>query len=172
MDSPQATRCPTACSRAAAADASQCPARPLGRAHRPGREEGAIAVVIPILAVGLMAVAGLVIDGGTALAARGRAADVAQQAARAGADALAPDSLRRSRPNRLAVGAQTARAAAQRVLAVGAVSGQVDVAGDTVTVHATVQRPTAILSAVGLKTVHGSASSTAVVLYGGTSEER
>ena len=52
------------------------------------RERGSMALVLAILTVGMLAMAGLVIDGGAALAARGRAADVAQQAARAGADAL------------------------------------------------------------------------------------
>ena len=47
-----------------------------------------------VSAVALFALAGLVLDGGAALAAHGRAADVAQQAARAGADALDETSLR------------------------------------------------------------------------------
>ena len=46
----------------------------------------------------LFALAGLVLDGGAALTAHGRAADVAQQAARAGADALDGASLRARPP--------------------------------------------------------------------------
>ena len=122
---------------------------------------------MPILAVGLLAMAGLVLDGGAALAARGRAADVAQQAARAGADALAPSSLRRSDPNQLTVNPAAAITAADQVLAAGDVTGQVAVAGDTVTVTAQVSRRTAMLSAVGINTVTGRATATATVLYGG-----
>ncbi len=131
-------------------------------------ERGAVAVVIPILTVGMLAMAGLVVDGGAALAARGRAADVAQQAARAGADALAPASLRRGDPAGLAVNPAAAVLAADQVLQVGAVGGQVSVSGDTVTVAAQVTRRTSILSAIGVDTVTGHASATATVLYGGT----
>lgn len=130
-------------------------------------QRGSVAIVMPILAVGLLAIAGLVLDGGAALAARGRAADVAQQAARAGADALAPNSLRRSEPNQLAINPAAAISAAEQELAAGDVTGQVTVAGDTVTVVAQVSRKTAMLSAVGINTVTGRASASATVLYGG-----
>jgi len=54
------------------------------------RDEGSITVMMPILAVALIAMTGLVVDGGTALSARGRAADVAQQAAGGGAGGGGP----------------------------------------------------------------------------------
>lgn len=144
----------------------------LHRVRHPGQhaEHGAVAVVIPILTVGMLAMAGLVVDGGAALAARGRAADVAQQAARAGADALAPDSLRTGDPAGLAVNPAAAVLAADQVLQVGAVGGQVSVSGDTVTVTAQSTRPTSIMSAIGIGTVTGHASATAAVLYGGTTD--
>jgi len=134
------------------------------------RDEGSITVMMPILAVALIAMTGLVVDGGTALSARGRAADVAQQAARAGADALDPNALRHTRPARLSVNTAAATLAANRVLAVGGVQGTVIVSGDTVTVRASVQKHTAILSAVGVNTVQGAASAAATILYGGTTE--
>lgn len=130
-----------------------------------------MALVLAVLTVGMLAMAGLVIDGGAALAARGRAADVAQQAARAGADALVPGSLRASGPAGLRIDRAAARAAVDRVLVAGEVTGQVSVDGDTVTVRAQVRRPTALLSAVGLNEVSGAASATAMVLYGGTDQE-
>ena len=133
-------------------------------------ERGAVAVVIPILTLGMLAMAGLVVDGGAALAARGRAADVAQQAARAGADALAPASLRRGDPAGLTVNPAAAVLAADQVLQVGAVGGQVSISGDTVTVTAEITRRTSILSAIGVDTVTGHASATAPVLYGGTTD--
>ncbi len=147
---------------------SQCRAD----ARREDSDRGSIGLLLALLMVGLMAMAGLVVDGGAALAARGRAADVAQQAARAGADALLPASLRTSNPDRLQVDADAARAAAQQVLDAGGVTGQVTIAGDTVTVHARVKRRTALLSAVGINDVTGSASATATVLFGGTREGR
>lgn len=140
------------------------------RWERAGQDDGALVVMMPIVAVGLMAMAGLVVDGGTALSAHGRAADVAQQAARAGADALDPTAVRHARPTRLVVNPAAASAAANRVLAAGAVSGTVTVSGDTVTVRATVIKHTEILSAVGVNFVQGSASASAAVLYGGTTE--
>lgn len=137
---------------------------------RQDRERGSVALVMPILAVALLSMAGLVIDGGAALSARGRAADVAQQAARAGADALSPASLRRAGPDSLVINPAAAQAAAQQILSVGDVDGQVSVSGDTVTVTAAVTRTTALLSAVGITTVTGRATADATVLYGGTTE--
>lgn len=135
-------------------------------------ERGSVTVVMPILAVGMLAMAGLVVDGGAALAARGRAADVAQQAARAGADALAPGSLRSGDPDALVVDPAAGVAAAGRVLAASGVVGQTSVTGDEVTVTTTITRPTAMLSAVGLDSVAGRASATATVLYGGFTDSR
>lgn len=125
-----------------------------------------MAVLMPILAVGMLSMAGLVVDGGAALSARGRAADVAQQAARAGADALAPNSLRSRSPSGLMINPAAATAAANQVLAAGSVQGSVTVSGDTVTVTTTVTRQTSMMSAVGINTVSGRASATATVLYG------
>lgn len=138
----------------------------IDRCQRGVDERGAVAIVMPILAVAMLSMAGLVVDGGAALAARGRATDVAQQAARAGADALAPGSLRRGQPDDLTVDPAAAAAAADRVLTAGSVIGQVSVVGDTVTVTAQVSRPTAMLSAIGVNTVTGRGTATASVLYG------
>ncbi len=133
-------------------------------------EAGAIAIMLPVLAVALFAMAGLVIDGGTALAARGRAADVAQEAARAGADQLTATSLRRGDPSRLTLDPAAATLAARQIMDASQVTGQVQVSGDTVTVQARTVKRTAMLSAVGIDTVSGHASATATVLYGGTTD--
>ena len=68
--------------------------------HRRPEEDdrGSITAYLLITTVAIFALAGLVLDGGAALAAHGRAADVAQQAARAGADALDETSLRSATP--------------------------------------------------------------------------
>lgn len=132
-------------------------------------ERGAVMFwVIPIM-VGLIAMAGLIVDGGNAIAARERAEDVAQQAARAGADALSPVALHDANPGDLTADPTAARAAAQRVLdAAGITHPNVVISGDSVTVSVTVHEKTQVLSAFGLDDVSGSASSTATALHGGT----
>jgi Flp pilus assembly protein TadG len=140
-------------------------------AHRLGidRERGSVALYTVAVMIGLIALAGLVVDGGNGIAARERAADLAQQAARAGADALSPESLHTATPDRLAASPGAARAAAETVLAAGGViDDDISVDGNSVTVHVTVHRKTAILSAVGLDDIPGSATATATALPGTT----
>lgn len=142
----------------------------LARLRRAGDEEhdrGAVMFWVVPLMVGLIAMAGLIVDGGNAIAARERAEDVAQQAARAGADALAPTALHDSDPADLTADPGAARAAAQRVLDTAGISNPtVVVSGDSVTVSVTVHEKTEVLSAFGLNDVSGTASSTAKALHG------
>jgi Flp pilus assembly protein TadG len=134
----------------------------------PDRGSG-IAAYLVAMAVVLFAFAGLVLDGGAALTARGQAADTAQQAARAGADALDVGSLR---SGVLRADSAAAVAAAEAVLSAAGVEGQVDVAGSQVTVTAHVTRPTAILSMVGVGEVGGTATYSAFPLHGTTTGAR
>jgi Flp pilus assembly protein TadG len=130
-------------------------------------ERGAVMFWVIPLMVGLIAMAGLIVDGGNAISARQRAADVAQQAARAGADALSPDTLRNFNPSALSADHNAAQAAAQRVLdTAGITNPVVSVDGDSVTVSVTVHEHTQILSAFGLDDISGSATSTATALHG------
>lgn len=130
-------------------------------------DAGFVSLYVVVITVGLLAMAGLVIDGGNALAAREQATDVAQQAARAGADALSPDSLRGS-PAGLTASPAAAQAAANRVLETLGVTGSVTVDGDEVTVSVTVHQNTTILSAFGVGPIEGKATSTATALHGTT----
>jgi len=57
-------------------------------------DEGAAAVLLLVLTPALFALGGLVLDGGRELSARQQAADLAEQAARAGADHLDLTALR------------------------------------------------------------------------------
>ena len=132
------------------------------------RDRGSITAYLLIMTVALVLLTGLVLDGGAALTARGTAADTAQQAARAGADALDGTSLRTTTPAGLATNPGAARAAAQAVLAANGVTGDVVVAGTTVTVTAHAARPTAILAIAGITQVGGTATATAVPLHGTT----
>jgi Flp pilus assembly protein TadG len=134
-----------------------------GSGTRPA-DEGSVAVFVVLITTALLAAAGLVIDGGNLLAARQQADSVAEQAARAGADALARESIRTAGPVR--VDPAAANAAVERYLATTGYSGETVVAGDTVTVTVQVTQPTAILSAVGIETMHASATASARGLTG------
>lgn len=128
-------------------------------APREPRDQGTVTAFVVVITAALLAMAGLVIDGGYALAARQEASTVAEQAARAGADALAPASLRGSGPLRLDPSA--ARRAAETYLASTGHEGQTTVTGDAVTVTVNITRKTAILSAIGVAQLSSTASATA-----------
>lgn len=138
------------------------------RAPRDDGERGSIALYFAIIALAAFAMLGLVVDGGQAFAGRERAADLSTQAARAGADALTPASVR-GLPGNLQADPAAARAAADTlVTAAGAHLDSVSINGDQVTVTVTVHRKTAILSAVGIDEISQTASATATAVYGGT----
>jgi Flp pilus assembly protein TadG len=65
-------------------------------AARAGDDRGAATIFVIGLSVMLFVLAGLVVDGGLAINARAEAADVAEQAARAGAQEINEDVLRGS----------------------------------------------------------------------------
>jgi Flp pilus assembly protein TadG len=129
-------------------------------------DRGSVALFMALFTVALIAVAGLVIDGGASLAARGRAHDVAAQAARAGADALSPQSLRASSPEDLLIDPAAAQAAAQQYLRAGHATGTVTVQGQDVTVTARIPRRAVILSAFGIRDISGTSTATATILHG------
>ena len=134
-------------------------------------DRGSAALWLAITMVGLLAMAGLVLDGGAAIAARERAADVAQQAARAGADALSAGGVFSTSggSKALAANPRAASAAASSLLtAEGITDFHISVQGSTVVVTAHVSRQTALLSAVGVDTVGGSATEAAQALMGTT----
>ncbi len=124
-------------------------------------ETGVAAVFVVFVAVALLAVAGLVIDGGYAMAAKREATGRAEQAARVGADALDQGSLRSGTAQ---VDPLLAVTAAQDYLARVDAQGTVTVDGDTVTVTVTVTQQTAVLSAVGVSslTVSGTAAARSI----------
>jgi len=121
-------------------------------------ERGVSTLFVVLFAVALLAVAGLVIDGGYALASKREAMNQAEQAARVGADALDQAALRNGQTR---VSSGQAVAAAQAYLTdVGAI-GQVSVNGGEVTVEVTTSQETSILSAVGLTQIPVKATATA-----------
>lgn len=114
---------------------------------------------IVLFTVTLLAVAGLVIDGGYALGAKREAMNEAEQAARAGADALNQGALR---DGTIQVDPGKAVTAAQNYLNSIGATGTVHVKGGEVTVTVSTQQKTAILSAVGVDSIPVKASATAL----------
>ena len=118
--------------------------------RRPVDDAGAATVILLLITGALLVVGGLVLDGGRAIAGRQHAADIAEQAARAGADALDVTALR-------ATGADRLDADRARRAACGFVRGaypqdacRADVVGDAITVHVTVHTPTVLLGLIGV----------------------
>ncbi|QWF81018.1 pilus assembly protein TadG-related protein [Amycolatopsis sp. CA-230715] len=104
------------------------------------------------LLIGLLALTGLSLDGGLALASKVRAGGHAESAARAGAQALDLAAYRASGVVRLDPG--RARDLAQRYLASVGATGTVALAGDTVTVDVTATYRTQLLSLIGIESIH------------------
>ena len=77
------------------------------------QDRGSVTAYLLIMTVAMVLLGRVVLDGGAALTAHGRAADIAQQAARAGADALDEQSLRATTPAGLTANPAAARAAAR-----------------------------------------------------------
>ena len=90
---------------------------------RAGSDEGATSAVVVVLATALFALGGLVFDGGRAITGRQRAANEAEQAARAGVDAVSLDTLRGD--GALTLDPRRARAAAESYLAATGNTGRV-----------------------------------------------
>ena len=130
--------------------------------RRLGDEEaGMVTAFVVIFTLALLVMAGLVLDGGLALAAKVQAIDAAQAAARAGAQAIDIPTYRAT--GQITLDPGQAVADAQGFLAAAGERGTVTVAGETVDVTVTITQPTQILSVVGVDqlTVTGAGSATA-----------
>lgn len=123
-------------------------------------ERGAAAVFVMLMTVALLVGAGLVIDGGYALAERRKLTHAAEQAARVGADSLDHASLRDGGVP--SVDAEKARAAAAKYLAgIGVAKSTIDIDGAVVTVSISGHSDTAILSIVNVSQLPVTATSSA-----------
>ncbi len=128
-------------------------------------EGGAIAAFVVLVMVALLALLGLVVDGGTVLTARQAATAEAEQAARAGAGALSVDALR---AGRIQIDGPAAVVAAERFMVAAGHPGTAVVAGGVVTVRIDYQVPTAILGVIGIDRLDVSATAAAVDVGGVT----
>jgi hypothetical protein len=119
-------------------------------------EEGQVSTFVVVLVFGLLALAGLGLDGGLALAAKVRATGQAESAARAGAQAIDLAAYRATGALRL-VPADADELARRYLAGVGA-TGTVTATVDTVTVTVTTSQRTQLLSLIGIPAigVHGS----------------
>lgn len=127
---------------------------------RGSEERGSATVFVMLFTVALLVAAGLVIDGGHAMAERRKLSNQAQQAARVGADALDEADLRDGgTPD---VDPVRARAAATAYLSeVGATGATVSVRGGEVTVTLEGRAKTSILSVAGIDDIPVAGSGTA-----------
>lgn len=114
--------------------------------HSTKGEQGSATMWAILLAMVVLLFAGLVIDGGYAMADRRDAARVAEQAARAGADELDPDSLR---TGGFEIDPQQGAQAARQYLSNLGEQGTVTVNGTTVSVTVRKVHKSVILSAFG-----------------------
>lgn len=139
-------------------------------AHPPERrdERGSVSLFAVVLAVAMIVVIGLVVDGGAKVHAQQYARAVAREAARAGGQAVAgPQAVLGQDP---VVDPYTARAAAQAYLDAAGLPGTVTVTGGThLHVEATAEYTPVFLSIVGAGTQHvtGQADARLVRAIGG-----
>ena len=132
--------------------------------HQPARaDEGAITVFAVLLLVALMALLGLVVDGGSAFLAHQSAETEAEQAARAGAGALSIEGLR---DGTVQLDNQAAVAVAEGFASAAGHPGTATVANGEVTVRIHYRVPTAILGIIGIRSLPVSATASSFDLEG------
>jgi len=121
------------------------------RRPQPDAERGAIGVFLAVLVPGLLLIIGLAVDGGAKVAATQRANAIADEAARAGGQAL---DVSAALAGQIRVDPAAAVAAAQGYLDRNQVQGAVTVVdGDTLQVTTTISEPTTFLGLIGISTL-------------------
>jgi hypothetical protein len=120
-------------------------------------DSGQITAFVVVIFAALVLVAGLVLDGGLILSARLRALNEAQEAARAGAQAIDLATYRST--GTITLDPSQAAAAARAYLTSTGARGDVQVNGDRVTVTVRRTQATQILAVAGIGrvVVHGTA---------------
>ncbi len=129
------------------------------RAMRRPDDAGQSTTLYVVLVAALIVVAGLVVDGGAYMQAKDRSTHVAQEAARAGANAVSGSTvLGAPLPQVNAVQAETK---AQEYISAAGMEGSVRVEGDLVTVEVTDKRRTTFLGIVGISSVSATSQESA-----------
>jgi Flp pilus assembly protein TadG len=135
--------------------------------RRGADDRGSITLLLLVLFVALIALAGIVIDGGAKLNQAENANAIAQEAARAGAGMV-------NQANAYSTGSFTvdqvqALAAARNYLAVNGYQGTVTTVGtESIRVTVTVTSPTHVLSIIGIDSMTSTGSATASLVTGVT----
>lgn len=131
------------------------------------RDRGSLTLLLAVLMVALLALAGLVIDGGRKLNQSASAYAVAQEAARAGAGIVDRSAAYRSGTFRVDQGA--ALAAARSYLASAGYQGSVSADGtNRIRVSVSVTAHTLVLSLIGINTMTSTGSAVASLVSGVT----
>ena len=134
------------------------------RARLGDAESGMVTAFVVIFTLALLLMAGLVLDGGLALAAKVQAIDDAQAAARAGAQAIDIPTYQAS--GQITLDPAQATADAERYLAAAGHTGTVSVNGEQVTVTVTITQATQILSLAGIDHLTETGTGTATAEQG------
>lgn len=130
--------------------------------ERTGDDSGQVTAFAVLMIVALLAVAGMVLDAGLALTQKVRALDIAQAAARAGAQEL---DLYQYRTNNVAVlDPARAASAARAWLSSAGATGEATATTTTVTVTVRRTSRTQLLQIVGVRQLAVSASATATAV--------
>jgi Flp pilus assembly protein TadG len=138
---------------------------PLWSLQRWARDDRGSATAFGLfLIVVVLVLAGAMLEGGNAMSGRGHATDIAQQAARAGADKLDLAALRED--GLVRVDPAAAEAAAAAFLAQVGETGTVTATPAQVSVTVTVTRPGILVPILGIKTLTVRATATAAPIVG------
>jgi Flp pilus assembly protein TadG len=139
-----------------------------GRMQDADRERGALSLMIVALVLGLVLLAGFVVDGGAQLAADENAQALAQEAARAGATSVNPSTAYQN--GSFVVDPELAASAASSYLAGAGYSDYkvFVVSGSEIRVRVTVSEPTKFLSVIGINYVTSTGWATASLVTGVT----
>ncbi len=134
-------------------------------------ERGSLTLMLAVLFVALLAMAGIVVDGGAKLDEAEYAAAVAQEAARAGAGMV--NQQRAYSSGSFAIDRGQALEAARQYIAAAGAHGTVEMAGaDSISVTVTITEPTRMLSIIGINTITSTGSATAALAAGVTGPGR
>ena len=124
---------------------------------------GSLSAFVAVIVVSLVAISGLVVDGGAYLAARRSAINDAEQAARQGADQISQQSVR---SGIVAISPSSAVFAAESYLVQTGHPGTAWVTGGTVYVSLTYKEPTILLGIVGIHDFLVRATASATEVHG------
>jgi Flp pilus assembly protein TadG len=141
--------------------------RSVGTAGPRGADRGSLTLLLAMLMASLLALVGLIIDGGRKLDESATATAIAQEAARAGAGMV--DRATAYRSGTFQVNPAQAAAAARVYLAAAGYHGSVSITGtEQIRVTVTVTRPTVLLSLVGVDSITSTGTAVASLVAGVT----